>query len=80
MIQRDPKLTRMEQKSQGVVTLMVMAMVILLIQIWLVTLALEAFLASHHDLAIPTFLASVFCFLVNLFLLRYLYAIDRVKE
>ena len=42
--------------------------------------ALEEYLAAHTALAIPTFAASGFCFLINLWLLKYLYDIDRNGE
>ncbi len=80
MIQKDPRLARIEQRSQGITTLMALVMVILLIQLWLLTVALEAHLAAHESLAVPTFLASGFCFIVNLGLLKYLYDIDRKSE
>ena len=76
MIQKDPRLARLEQRSQAVATLMVLVMMILLIQLWLITIALEEFLAAHTALAIPTFAASGVCFLINLWLLKYLYDID----
>ena len=60
--------------------LMILVMVILLIQLWLVTIALEEYLAAHTALAIPTFAASGFCFLINLWLLKYLYDIDRNED
>lgn len=80
MIQRDPRLARLEQKSQGVLTLMGLVLVILLIQLWLITIALESYLAADTKLAVPTFLASGFCFLVNLWLLKYLYDMDQRDE
>ncbi|HZO91080.1 MAG TPA: DUF6755 family protein [Chthonomonadaceae bacterium] len=77
MIFRDPRLSKLEQRSQGILTLMILIMVILLVQLWLITIALEEYLAAHTALAIPTFIASGFCFLLNLWLLKYLYALDR---
>ncbi len=77
MIQKDPHLAKLEQKSQGVMTILTMVMLVLLIQLWLLNIAVEGFLAAHTYLAVPTFLASGFCFLLNLGALKYLYAIDR---
>lgn len=76
----DPKMAKLEQRVQGVMTLMVMVMLILLVQLWLLTIALEEFMAAQHTLALPTFLASVACFLLNLWLLRYLYALDKKED
>jgi hypothetical protein len=80
MINRDPRFTRLEQRSQAVVVLMVIALVILLIQLWLITIALEEYMAAHSGLALPTFLASGACFLINLWLLKYLYDLDRNQQ
>jgi uncharacterized membrane protein (DUF485 family) len=80
MIQKDPRLAKLELRSQAVSTLMAIILVVLLIQLWLLTIALEDFLAARTRLAIPTFAASGFCFLLNLWLLRYLYVLDRDRE
>jgi hypothetical protein len=80
MIQRDPQLARIEQKSQSVLPLLLGVLLLLLIQLWLVTIALESYLAANTTLAVPTFAASVFCFLLNLWLLKALYGIDRREE
>jgi uncharacterized membrane protein (DUF485 family) len=80
MIQKDPRTARLEQRTQIIVTLMVLAMVILLIQLWLLSIALEEFMAAQSALAVPTFGASCFCFLLNLWLLKYLYDVDRNED
>ena len=76
MTQKDPRLARIEQKSQAVVPIMLGVMLTLLIQLWLVTIALESYLAADMTRAVPTFLASLFCFALNLWLLKGLYDID----
>ncbi|HEY3283382.1 MAG TPA: DUF6755 family protein [Armatimonadota bacterium] len=76
---REPWLKRLEQRSQSILTLMLFVLVILLIQLWLITIALEEFLAARHSLAIPTFLASGACFALNLWLLHYLADVDRAE-
>ena len=76
----DPRLVKLGQKTQAVSSLMVMALVILLIQLWLLTVALEEFMAAKSALAIPTFGASGFCFIVNLVLLRTLSKIDKRED
>ena len=75
----DPQITRLEQKSQNILVMMIAVMLLLLIQLWLVTIALESYLAADMSHALPTFLASIFCFVLNLWLLRTLYAVDRRK-
>jgi hypothetical protein len=76
----DPRMAKMEQRTQGVMTLMVMVMLVLLVQLWLVTIALEEYMAARATLATPTFLASLGCFLLNLWLLRYLYRLDKKED
>ena len=65
------------QKTQAVGLVMVFVLVILLLQLWLLNVAMEEFLARHEDLALPSFLASAGCFLVNLRLLEYVNRIDQ---
>ena len=80
MRQIDPRLAKLEQRTQGIMTLMALILIVLLIQLWLLTIALEEFMAAHTALALPTFGASGFCFLLNLWLLHYLYALDKKKD
>jgi hypothetical protein len=77
---REPRLADLERRSQTILTLMILVLIIFLIQLWLITIALEDYLAAHYALALPTFLASGVCFLVNLRLLRYLHDVDRKRE
>lgn len=76
MIYRDPRTAKKEQASQGVQMLMIFSLILLLIQLWLITIALEEHLAAHTELAIPTFTASGCCFLLNLWVLRTLKILD----
>jgi len=80
MILKTPRAAKLQQKMSGVSTVMVLVMLVLLIQLWLLNIAMEAYLAAHMGLALPTFLASAFCFALNLGALKYLYTIDRNEE
>ena len=80
MIQKDPKRARWEQRTQAISLLMVGVLILLLIQLWLITIALEEFLAARTGLAIPTFLASGACFLLNLGMLKYLNDLDKKED
>ena len=77
MIKRDTHLAQLEQRSQAISMLMIFVLLVLLLQFWLLSVAIEEYLAAHTALAIPTCAASGFCFLINLGLLKYLYEIDR---
>ncbi|WP_309707293.1 DUF6755 family protein [Armatimonas sp.] len=69
-----------QRRAQALVMLLCLVLALFLIQLWLITLALEDHLAEHSALAIPTFLASGGCFLVNLMLLRYIHDLDHRRE
>ena len=77
MIQKDPLLASLEQWSQNIMTILVMVMVILLIQFWLLSIALEEFMAAENALALPTFAASCVCLAINIWLLKYVRDIDK---
>ena len=80
MIRKDPKLAKLEQHTQNIMTIMLMVMVILLVQLWLLSIALEEYMAAQMSLALPTFLVSIACLLANLWLLKTLYDIDRKED
>jgi len=71
---------RLEQRTRAVTVLTVVVLLVLLIQLWLITIALEEYLAAKDHLAVGTFLASGACFLLNLGLLKYLYDLDRARD
>lgn len=77
MIFKNPTAARREQKTSGMLALMTSVMLVLFLQLWLLNIAIEAYLAAHTGLAVPTFLASLFCFALNLAALRYLNIIDK---
>ena len=77
MIQKDPQAAKQEQKASGVLSVMLMVMLVLLIQLWLLNIAVEEYLAGHMGLALPTFLGSLFCFALSLAALKCLYIIDK---
>jgi len=65
------------QKTQILSMLMAFVLLILLIQLWLITIAFEEFLGSKASLAIPTFLASLGCLALNLRVLKQVNDIDK---
>lgn len=80
MIRNDVHRTRLEQRSHSILMLLVLVLVLLVIQLWLLTVALEESLAASFTLAWPTFIASGALFLGNLYVLRYLYYVDRQED
>lgn len=80
MIEVDPHDRRLAQRGQSIQTILIVVLVIFLIQLWLVNIAVEEFLAERTAYAVPTFLASGACFAINLWLLKALYDVDRGEE
>lgn len=76
MNDREARHSRRERQSQGVLPILLVVLLVFLIQLWLLTIALEESLAGGFALATPTFLASGVCFAFCLWLLRYVRAID----
>lgn len=52
-------------------------MVLVVLQLWLLTATMNAYLGGDHGVIFPALAASATCFLLNLGLLRYLYAMER---
>jgi len=67
----------MDQRATAMQLLLSVVLIVLLIQLWLVTAALEDTMAGADVLQLPTFIASGACFFANLGLLKYLYDLDR---
>jgi hypothetical protein len=55
---------------------LVLAAVLVVLQLWLLTATMNAFLGGDTTTSVPAALASVACLGVNLWLLRYLYRLD----
>jgi hypothetical protein len=68
-----------QRRAHAVSVLLIFILLIFLLQLWLIFIALEEHLAEQTTLALPTFLASGGCFLVNLWLLKYLNDLDRER-
>ncbi len=51
--------------------------VIAMLQLWLLTATMNAFLGGESAVIVPALLASAVCLLLNLGLLWYLYGLDR---
>jgi hypothetical protein len=59
---------------------MAMVILVLMVQMWLLTASLEAFLAGHHGVALPALLSSVVLFAICGFLYRLVLRIDRLPD
>jgi len=61
----------------GMLSFVVMLVVL---QLWLLSATMNAYLGGGHRVIWPAAAASVICFLLNAGLLRYLYFIDRARR
>lgn len=52
-------------------------LIIVVLQLWLFTATMNAFLGGDTAVLLPAALASLFCLALNVGLLWYLYALDR---
>ncbi len=72
---REPELPYQKRGLTAIDGAMALIVLLLIVQIWLLTATLEAFLAGHHEAALPGAIVSGFLFLACLGL--YLF-VDRV--
>lgn len=52
-------------------------LVLVILQLWLLTASMNAYLGGDYHIVVPAALASLICLALNLGLLRYLYVLDR---
>ena len=55
---------------------LVLAVILVVLQLWLLTATMNAFLGGDKAASVAAALASLACLGVNLWLLRYLYRLD----
>jgi hypothetical protein len=65
-----------EQRTTIVYGMLVFVLIIVILQLWLLTATMNAFLGGDEDVIWPAAVASLLCFLLNLGLLRYLGRIE----
>ena len=58
----------------GIISILVL---IVVLQLWLLTATMNAYLGGDHGVALPGAAASLVCFLLTLGLLRYVYRLER---
>lgn len=66
-----------EQKITIVYGILCIVIVLVVLQLWLLTATMNAYLGGDYGVVWPALTASLVCFLLNLGLLRYLYAMER---
>lgn len=68
-----------EQKTTIVYGILGLVLILCVLQLWLLTATMNAYLGGDESVIWPAALASVVCFALNLGLLRYLYAMEKTR-
>ena len=66
-----------QQKTTIVFGILSIVLMLVVLQLWLLTATMNAFLAGQERVIIPAALASIVCFALNLGLLSYVYRMER---
>jgi hypothetical protein len=69
-----------EQRMTIVFGMLAFVLMIVVLQLWLLTATMNAYLGGDESAIWPAAAVSVICLLLNAGLLRYLYHIDRVRR
>lgn len=57
--------------------ILAIVVVVIVLQVWLLTATMNAYLGGEETLLLPAAIASLVCFVLNAGLLWYLYGLDR---
>jgi hypothetical protein len=66
-----------EQRTTIIYGMLSVVLILVVLQLWLLTATMEAYLGGDDAVVWPAAGASLVCFLLNAGLLRYLYVMDR---
>lgn len=69
-----------EQKLTIVYGVLCIVLVLLVLQLWLLTATMNAYLGGDESVIWPAGLASLVCLALNAGLLRYIYLLDRENQ
>jgi hypothetical protein len=67
------------QRTIVIQGMLAFCLILVVSQLWLLTASMNAYLGGDDSVIWPAAAASLFCLLLNVGLLRYLYYIDRVR-
>ena len=65
------------QKKTIVNGILSLVIILVILQLWLLTATMNAYLGGDHSILLPAALASVVCLLLNVGLLRYVYTLEK---
>ena len=66
-----------QQKTTIVFGILTMVLMMVVLQLWLLTATMNAYLAGQEKVIIPAAVGSIVCFLLNVGLLSYIYRMER---
>ena len=66
-----------QQKTTIVFGILSIVVIMVVLQLWLLTATMNAFLAGQERVIIPAAIASIVCFAFNAGLLMYIYRMER---
>ena len=66
-----------QQKTTIVFGILSIVLMMVVLQLWLLTATMNAFLAGQQRVIIPAAIASIVCFILNAGLLSYIYRMER---
>jgi hypothetical protein len=69
-----------EQRTTIVYGMLAFVLILVVLQLWLLTATMNAWLGGDETIIWPAAIASLFCLLLNLGLLRYLYRMERRSQ
>ena len=69
-----------DQRTVVVYGMLAFVMMLVILQLWLLTATMNAYLGGDTTVVWPAAMASLMCLLLNAGLLRYLYVIDRTER
>ena len=69
-----------QQRSTVIFGMLVFVLMLVVLQLWLLTATMNAYLGGDELVIWPAAGGSLLCFLLNVGLLRYLYHIERVRR
>jgi hypothetical protein len=69
-----------EQRSTIVYGMLSFVLILVVLQLWLLTATMNAYLGGDESVVWPAAVASLLCLLLNVGLLRYLYRLDRLPR
>ena len=69
-----------EQRSTVIYGMIAFVLTLVILQLWLLTATMNAYLGGDESVIWPAAGASLLCLLLNVGLLRYLYYIERERQ